>query len=37
MAFAWMGWIVLTLMLAMVIFIGAGAFRGGRSVKESLA
>lgn len=37
MAFAWMGWIILTFMLAVVIAIGAGAFRGGRSVKESLA
>ncbi|KAJ9479075.1 hypothetical protein PHBOTO_002548 [Pseudozyma hubeiensis] len=37
MAFAWIGWIILTLMLAGVAAIGAGAFRGGRSVKESLA
>ncbi|SAM82057.1 uncharacterized protein UBRO_04325 [Ustilago bromivora] len=36
-AFAWIGWIILTFMFAMVIFVGAGAFRGGRSVKESLA
>ena len=36
-AFAWIGWIILSFMLAMVITIGAGAFRGGRSVKESLA
>ncbi|PWZ02240.1 hypothetical protein BCV70DRAFT_59597 [Testicularia cyperi] len=36
-AFSWIGWIILTLMLVMVLIIGGGAFRGGRSVKESLA
>ncbi|CBQ73096.1 conserved hypothetical protein [Sporisorium reilianum SRZ2] len=36
-AFAWIGWIILTFMLAVVAAIGAGAFRGGRSVKEALA
>ncbi|TKY85825.1 hypothetical protein EX895_005366 [Sporisorium graminicola] len=36
-AFAWIGWIILCFMLAVVAAIGAGAFRGGRSVKESLA
>ncbi|SPO25669.1 uncharacterized protein UTRI_03034 [Ustilago trichophora] len=36
-AFAWIGWIILTFMLAMVIAIGAGAFRGGRSMKEAIA
>ncbi|GAC71744.1 checkpoint 9-1-1 complex, HUS1 component [Moesziomyces antarcticus T-34] len=37
MAFAWIGWIILTLMFAVVVFFGARAFSGGRSVKESLA
>ncbi|PWN54494.1 hypothetical protein IE53DRAFT_336976 [Violaceomyces palustris] len=37
MAFAWIGWIILTFMLAVVAFIGGGAFRGGKSVKEGLA
>lgn len=37
MAFAWICWIILTLMLAVIAAIGAGAFRGGRSVKETLA
>lgn len=36
-AFSWIGWVILTFMLVMVMVIGAGAFRGGRSVKESLA
>lgn len=36
MAFSWMCWILLTFMLAAVLFIGGTAFRGGRSVKEGL-
>ncbi|EPQ28658.1 uncharacterized protein PFL1_03961 [Pseudozyma flocculosa PF-1] len=36
-AFSWMAWIILTLMLGIVAFVGAGSFRGGRSVKEGLA
>lgn len=36
-AFSWIGWIIMTLILALVAFVGAGSFRGGRSVKEPLA
>ncbi|KAN0061788.1 hypothetical protein ACQY0O_005781 [Thecaphora frezii] len=36
-AFAWMSWIVLTLMLIVIGIVGAGSFRGGKSVKEGLA
>ncbi len=36
-AFAWISWIIATLILALIAFVGAGSFRGGRSVKEPLA
>lgn len=36
-AFGFIGWVLLTLMLVAVGVIGGGAFRGGRSVKEGLA
>jgi hypothetical protein len=34
--FSWIAWIQLTLMLALVGFIGGKAFRGGRGLKEGL-
>lgn len=36
LAFNWINWILVTIMLAFVTFIGAGAFRGGRGIKEGL-
>lgn len=36
MAFSWIAWIQLTLMLGVLAVIGGSAFRGGRSVKEGL-
>lgn len=36
-AFGFIGWVILTLMLVAVGVIGGGAFKGGRSVKEGLA
>ncbi|EST05478.1 hypothetical protein PSEUBRA_005159 [Kalmanozyma brasiliensis GHG001] len=35
-AFVWIEWGLLVIILALVAFIGAGSFRGGRSVKEPL-
>ncbi|UZJ55407.1 hypothetical protein CBS101457_004727 [Exobasidium rhododendri] len=37
MAFSWISWILLTLMLIIVAGIGGTAFRGGRNLKEGLS
>lgn len=36
-AFGWIGWALLTIMLAVVAAIGGGAFRGGRGLKDGLS
>lgn len=36
-AFGWIGWILLTFMLAVVAAIGGGAFRGGQGLKGGLS
>lgn len=36
-AFGWIGWVELTLLLGVILFLGAKAFRGGRGVHDSLA
>ncbi|KDN39315.1 hypothetical protein K437DRAFT_239573 [Tilletiaria anomala UBC 951] len=37
MAFDWIAFILVTIMLGVTIFIGAGAFRRGRSMKDEIA
>ncbi|WFD21157.1 hypothetical protein MCAP1_003416 [Malassezia caprae] len=36
-AFGWIGWVELTLLLGVILFLAAKAFRGGRGVQDSLA
>ncbi|CCV00683.1 unnamed protein product [Malassezia sympodialis ATCC 42132] len=36
-AFGWIGWVELTLLLGVILFLGMKAFRGGRGVHDSLA
>ncbi|WFD25020.1 hypothetical protein MEQU1_003730 [Malassezia equina] len=36
-AFGWIGWVELTLLLGVILYLGMKAFRGGRGVQDSLA